>query len=88
MDIGNAGLLLVHRHHHVFLDDLPIGLPGHGIWRDLPEVASCNQIIEGLWSFLLVESVLRDDRPQRGQVRSQHRLTGLHDRLVVNRHGN
>ena len=31
VDVGDAGFLLVHRHHDVFLDDLPVGLPGHGI---------------------------------------------------------
>ena len=59
-----------------------------GIERDLPEISGGDQIIEGLRGLLLVERVLRDDGAQSGQVRAQNRLTGLYDRLVVDRHGN
>ncbi len=36
MHVGDAGFLLVYRHHDVFLNDFPVGLPGHGIGGNLP----------------------------------------------------
>src|SRR4051812_27156986 len=38
VDIGDAGLLLIDSHHHIFLDYFPVGLPRHGIHRDLAEI--------------------------------------------------
>ena len=46
MDIRNAGFLLVHSHHHVFLDDFPVGLARHRIQGNLAQVAGGDEIIE------------------------------------------
>ena len=46
VDIRNAGFLLVHSHHHVFLDDFPVGLARHRIQGNLAQVAGGDEIIE------------------------------------------
>lgn len=46
VNVGDAGFLLVHSHHHVFLDDFPVGLARHRIQGNLAQVAGGDEIIE------------------------------------------
>src|ERR1700730_12398479 len=83
--VRNAGILLVHRQQRVFLYHFPIGLTGHGIHRELAQIAPLDKVVERLRRFLLIESVLRDERAERAEIRSQHRFPSLHNGLVVHR---
>ena len=81
--VDDAGFLLVHRHHHIFLDHFPVGFLGHGIHRNLPQIARLHEVVERLRGLLLVEGVLLDDIAQCVQVRSQNGLARLDDGSVV-----
>src|ERR1700722_19787044 len=76
VDVGDAGVLLVHGQFHFFLRYFPVGLPGHGVDRNLAKIASGDEVVEGLGSFLFVESVLRDDRTKRAEIRAQDGFPG------------
>jgi hypothetical protein len=39
VDVGDAGVLLVHRQFYIFLYDFPVRLPGHGVGRNLAKIA-------------------------------------------------
>src|ERR1700680_424602 len=88
VDVGDAGVLLVHRQFYIFLYDFPVRLPGHGIDWNLTEIARGDQVVERLRSLLLVESVLRDDRAKRAEIRAQDGFPSLDDGLVVDRNRN
>ena len=63
MHVGNAGILLIDCQHHVFLHHFPVSLAGHGVNRNLPQIACSDQFVERLRRLLFVERVLRDHGP-------------------------
>src|ERR1700676_2122451 len=62
-----------------------MGSTGNGEDRNLAKIARCDQDVERLGTFLLVESILGDDRTQRAEIRAQDGFASLHDGLIVER---
>ncbi len=70
MDVEDSGFLLVDGHDGVgfFFDRPGIVAAGHGVVRDLLEVACGDQIFERLRGFLFIQGVLRDDGAEGEEI--------------------
>jgi hypothetical protein len=87
VDVEDSGFLLVDGDDGVSLFFYGPGIvaAGHGVVGDLLEVASADQVVEGLRGLLLVQRVLRDYGADGEEILLEHGFAGAPDGLVVGR---